>query len=611
MFEPAIDPVHWSITNIVSLGNEVIDELAKRASATVNAYQLTVGRCLLAIDQSRLHQRMGFSGAIHYATIVLGLGPRKACELRRVARELEELPRLSKAAELGQVSWGKLRAILSKASLETEEVWLRLASLRTCNEIEKLAASTERGKMPWETLEPPAALTRFQFHLGAEAGELFERVVQAVSQEIGKPMTAGEVIEHHAIERLAKRPLTPELVEATRKEARRGSAAAQHRHSRLIEEARQLVEECGLSDGDRDDALTVALGADCLETPQVNTEPPGRDLSQPAPLEILEVELDRGEEEELEEEAPGERDGPEATNSPPSEIPQSTTSSQQGRTSQAATNSQPTRTSQDVAHCEPREHEDPVSGQKGASADRAAKSNSRSSAPQGCLGRDDSEAENPVSILEEVSNPGVICEMSQPRKRSPELCPGRDDNSEDAAGIDPRPIASSSAPDDETGEDATSSVLEALINRALKERKLFLELVEDDWRNSRLRFNPQARFLTPAQRKELLRRDGYCCSNPGCPNHLWLEFHHVVAVVRKGKTTRYNLMALCSRCHRNVHQGFLRITGDAEQGLVFRDALGRDIRRIHAIRTADWLNLWIGWSPGRDDFHRPQLARAG
>ena len=89
-----------------------------------------------------------------------------------------------------------------------------------------------------------------------------------------------------------------------------------------------------------------------------------------------------------------------------------------------------------------------------------------------------------------------------------------------------------------------------------------------------------------------------------------LEFHHIVAVSRKGKTVRYNLMALCSRCHRNVHRGFLRITGDAEKGLTFRDAQGLDLRREHAIETANWLNLWIGWSPGRDDFHRPRLAKA-
>ena len=294
MFEPAIDPVHWSTKAIISLGDEVIHELAKRASATVNAYKLTVGRCLLAVERSKLHQRMGYSGAIHYAIVVLGLGKKRACELRRVARELEELPKLSKSAELGQVGWGKLRVIVSKATLETEDFWLRIASLRTCDEIEKLAASTERGKLPWESLEAPEPLTRFQFHLGAVAGELFERVIQAVSQENEKPMSAGEVIEHLAIERLAKRPLTPEFIEATRKEARRGSAAAKHRHVRLIEEARQLVQECGLREQDSTDPLAVALGAGTLNADEGGSLYVARELSKKAPLEILEIGMDAG-----------------------------------------------------------------------------------------------------------------------------------------------------------------------------------------------------------------------------------------------------------------------------------------------------------------------------
>jgi hypothetical protein len=85
----------------------------------------------------------------------------------------------------------------------------------------------------------------------------------------------------------------------------------------------------------------------------------------------------------------------------------------------------------------------------------------------------------------------------------------------------------------------------------------------------------------------------------------------MVFVSRHGKTLRFNLLSLCSRCHRNVHRGFLKIEGDAERGLIFRDAKGRDLENAYATEVASWLNLFLGWSGGRDDCHKPVLARAG
>ena len=135
-------------------------------------------------------------------------------------------------------------------------------------------------------------------------------------------------------------------------------------------------------------------------------------------------------------------------------------------------------------------------------------------------------------------------------------------------------------------------------------------LLANDWRNRRLRFNEEARLPTPAQRREMIRRDGYCCSTPGCSNHLWLEVHHVVLYSRKGKTIGSNLVTLCSRCHKNVHRGHLRISGQAPDKLVFRDREGRDLHRTHALGVAGWLDFWCGWSGGRDDSHQHRWAEA-
>ena len=123
--------------------------------------------------------------------------------------------------------------------------------------------------------------------------------------------------------------------------------------------------------------------------------------------------------------------------------------------------------------------------------------------------------------------------------------------------------------------------------------------------NRRLRYNPRARTASPAQRLELLMRDGHRCRTPGCPHRLWLELHHRVYFSKNGQTTRANLLSLCSRCHSNEQKGFLIIEQDAEGRLTFKNSKGENLQRAYATERANWLNFWIGWNGGPDDFHRP------
>ncbi|MBT9588546.1 hypothetical protein IV102_34735 [bacterium] len=73
------------------------------------------------------------------------------------------------------------------------------------------------------------------------------------------------------------------------------------------------------------------------------------------------------------------------------------------------------------------------------------------------------------------------------------------------------------------------------------------------------RFHPEARHTTPAQTRELQRRDGYRCSRPGCPHHLYLQTRHIHYYSHGGKTQPLSLLTLCAGCHRNVHEGRLKI----------------------------------------------------
>jgi hypothetical protein len=617
MSEFLIDPVHWTMKSLIAHGDEVIHELALRSSATANAYRLVVGRCLLAVKQTRLYERMGFSGASHYAIRVLGLGQKEANMLCLVASRLEELPRLSKLAELGQMSWGKLRAIVSKATVETEEFWIALASRKSCTQIEELIAATEYGKLPWHDHIPSPPTTRLQLCLSEETGELFNRVVQSMSQELGKPMSAAEVLEHLAIERLSKRPVTPQVVEAARKEARRGTAAARRRHAVLIEQARQLAIECGL--GEKSDPLADALGAANLFVPSEVGRPGRDDQVEDRP------EPDDPPEDRTLASLADDGVGPQARRQighpfrwnakiceeTLGELSEETKASRPGRDDWDDRDDQDDQDDRDDRDdWDNRDNRD-YRDNRDDRDDRDDWDNWDDW--DDCPIRDDRDNRDDCPIRDDRDNvyPG----------------PGWNGDIEDRPGwdeLDPRTMAielletpsDGSDPACSDGEAAVTSSLSdprtaALIDRAIKEKRFFIDLEDDSWKNPRLRFNPAARFVTPAQRKELLRRDGYCCSTPGCPNHLWIEIHHMVFVSRHGKSLRFNLLSLCSRCHRNVHRGFLQIEGDAERGLIFRDANGRDLESAYATEVANWLNLFLGWSGGRDDCHKPILARAG
>ncbi|HVX21161.1 MAG TPA: DUF222 domain-containing protein [Acidimicrobiales bacterium] len=59
-------------------------------------------------------------------------------------------------------------------------------------------------------------------------------------------------------------------------------------------------------------------------------------------------------------------------------------------------------------------------------------------------------------------------------------------------------------------------------------------------------------------RRAVLARDGGC-RWPGCTNRRWVDVHHVVFWANGGKTALSNLVTVCRRHHRLVHEGGYRL----------------------------------------------------
>jgi hypothetical protein len=94
----------------------------------------------------------------------------------------------------------------------------------------------------------------------------------------------------------------------------------------------------------------------------------------------------------------------------------------------------------------------------------------------------------------------------------------------------------------------------------------------------------RTRTINPALRRALKRRD-QGCRFPGCTNSRYLHAHHIEHWAHGGRTELGNLVQLCSRHHRCVHEGGYSVAVDQSGRLSFRTPGG-------------WLIPPCGESPG-------------
>ena len=98
------NPVVFRLDTLLALGVSEVHELARKAVGTLTSYRVVIGRCLLAMRESKGFKKYGCSSEMHYAISRLGLSDGTAGDCRRVARELIGLPELTLAAESGTIA---------------------------------------------------------------------------------------------------------------------------------------------------------------------------------------------------------------------------------------------------------------------------------------------------------------------------------------------------------------------------------------------------------------------------------------------------------------------------------------------------------------------------
>ena len=70
--------------------------------------------------------------------------------------------------------------------------------------------------------------------------------------------------------------------------------------------------------------------------------------------------------------------------------------------------------------------------------------------------------------------------------------------------------------------------------------------------------------MPAAVRRAVLLRDRHRCRVPGCQLHRYVDVHHLHEQSRGGVHSRKNCLCLCERHHRMLHEGRLRIEGNAD-----------------------------------------------
>jgi hypothetical protein len=113
---------------------------------------------------------------------------------------------------------------------------------------------------------------------------------------------------------------------------------------------------------------------------------------------------------------------------------------------------------------------------------------------------------------------------------------------------------------------------------------------------STVRVGRKTRTISPGLRRALTARDRGC-RFPGCENHRFVDAHHVRHWARGGETALGNLVLLCRRHHRLVHEGGFGV----DDHLRFYDPWGRRIPRVWRAPPGDAAGLL------RDD-HREAIG---
>ncbi len=129
-----------TLASLAGLSAMRLDTKSRRVRQKLAKAEWEMSVCLLAMVRSSGFRKLGYATISEYGEKVLNLSGKKLAWLLGTAHALEHLPLLSEAFREGKVGWGKVRALQSLATPETERQWLDFALTNSTAEVSKRVA---------------------------------------------------------------------------------------------------------------------------------------------------------------------------------------------------------------------------------------------------------------------------------------------------------------------------------------------------------------------------------------------------------------------------------------------------------------------------------------
>jgi len=511
------------------------------------------------------------------------------------------------SSEEGRIAWGKLREIVRVASPETDEFWLELSKRYTDNQIQILVSKTPHGCIPGDVdLADSLSRSVLKCPLDAHLSLMLDRAMRVHSLKKNEASTLAEVLSASISSYLADNPLDDEAEAKAREEADKDLQAARARLVPEVAAVREMAVRMGLIEPDEETGeegvelqldpgrvqslvavanLEAGAGTDGvgqMAAGSVKSEGYGTSFLDPGRVQSLvsaaNLEACYGTD----------------------EVEQMAASSVKSE-GHGTSFSDPGRVQSLVA---------PANWEAGRGTDGVGQMAVGSMKSEGYdtpffdPGRVQTNENSPTGISTERCSCGDV-ESSDSELLATDLIRWPSE----ALLSDPARVP---IPSNRTSEFLAEALGMAVVDDALlvsknPDRVQYVTL-DDPWASTRVRFNIDARYATKAQKNEILRREGWGCSTPGCCNRIWLHIHHLERFADGGKTSPRNLLGLCSACHKNVHDGLLKIERQTDGSLLFLDHEGRRLDHQVDLEMAYWLDHEIGWTGGELDSYK---ARCG
>lgn len=149
---------------------------------------------LARAERADLHRQLGMASMLEYVERVLGHGPKAGRDRLRVARKLEQLPRMAAALDAGVLAFTAVRELSRFVVPETEEEWLDATRGKCLRDIEGMSSGRQPGDRPDDPVEPDLRTRPISLDLTPPTYALFLDARRRLEDELGHALTDEEMV---------------------------------------------------------------------------------------------------------------------------------------------------------------------------------------------------------------------------------------------------------------------------------------------------------------------------------------------------------------------------------------------------------------------------------